>query len=263
MTPNFTVDSAGVSIGMFVEGQGVPVVMVHGSISDHQTFDALVRAAQPWLMTFRMDRRGFGASGDAAGYSIERDYEDVSAVVAEVARRTGTRVALFGHSYGANCALGGAAASAHVSHLCLYEPSLGLQYPQGCIESIEAAIASGHRDQALGTVLSTVLSMTPDEIDTYRRSPTWPDRLRSAHTVPRECRIEQDLSFESTRWNVGCPTLVMVGSGTTDDLASIARKAVAAIEGADLAVLKGLDHLGPKLAPTAVAERLVAFFGSE
>ena len=61
------------------------------------------------MATFSMDRRGFGASGDTAPYSIERDFEDVAAVVNAVAARTSGPVALFGHSYGANCAMGGAA----------------------------------------------------------------------------------------------------------------------------------------------------------
>ena len=86
-----------------------------------------------------MDRRGFGASGDGAGYSIERDFDDVAAVVDAVAARTGGPVALWGHSYGANCAMGGAARTANVGHLVLYEPSLGLPYPPGSIERIEDA----------------------------------------------------------------------------------------------------------------------------
>ena len=43
-----------------------------------------------------------------------------------VAARTGGPIVLWGHSYGANCAMGGAARTANVSHLVVYEPSLGL-----------------------------------------------------------------------------------------------------------------------------------------
>ena len=117
--------------------------MVHGSIADHTTFDPFVDVLRNDLTTFSMDRRGFGASGDATGYSIERDFEDVAAVVDAVAARTGGPVALWGHSYGANCAMGGAARTGNVHHLVLYEPSLGLTYPPGSIEAIEAALAAG------------------------------------------------------------------------------------------------------------------------
>ncbi len=256
--PDFTVQSGDVPIGVFVDGEGAPVVMVHGSIADHSIFDALVAELSPSIEVFRLDRRGFGVSGDAGDYTIEREYEDVAAVVDAVASRSGGPVAVFGHSYGANCALGGAISSNDVSHLVLYEPSLGLTYPSGCIESIEAAIERGDRDAALVAVLSTVLEMTPAEIEGYRQSPVWPDRVRSAHTVPRECRTEEERSFESTSWPVRCPTVVMTGSATTRDLAAIARTAVAAIDGARLRVLDGHDHMAPRSSPTVVANELIA-----
>ncbi len=127
--------------------------MVHGSIADHTTFDPFVEVLRTDLTTFSMDRRGFGASGDAPGYAIERDFEDVAAVVDAVAARTGGPVALWGHSYGANCAMGGAALTSNVHHLVLYEPSLGLTYPPGSIESIEDAVAAGDMDAAIVAVL--------------------------------------------------------------------------------------------------------------
>ncbi|NNF09042.1 MAG: alpha/beta hydrolase [Acidimicrobiia bacterium] len=257
---DFIVDSGGTPIAVFVHGSGPPLVMVHGSMTDHLAFEALV-AATPSMTAYRLDRRGFGESGDGPAYTIEHEYGDVAAVVAEVARRTGEPVALFGHSYGANCALGGAVASEFVSHLVIFEPSLGLHYPAGAIESIEEALAQDDRDGALATVFSTVLDMTAEEIDKYRLSPTWSTRLRVAHTIPRECRVEEELTFESSHWKVDCPTLVMTGQETTEELATIARAAVAAIEGARLCVLEGVDHMAPRLAPHAVAEQITSFLG--
>ena len=63
--------------------------------SDHSTFDRLVDELRDGVTTFSMDRRGFGASGDAAGYSIQREFEDVAAVVQAVAAHTGGPVALW------------------------------------------------------------------------------------------------------------------------------------------------------------------------
>ena len=257
--PDFTVDGEGVLIGVFADGRGeIPLVMVHGSIADHTTFDALVEELAPTFATYRMDRRGFGASGDSSDYAIEHEFADVAAVVEEVSVRSGSPVAVFGHSYGANCALGATVSSSEVSHLVLYEPSFGLHYPDGCIESIEEALDRKDRDAAIAAVLSTILGMSEDEIDTYRRNPVWPDRVRAAHTVPRECRVEQEGSFRSTTWTPGCPTVVMTGSQTSHDLAAIARDAVTAIEGAQLRVLESQDHMAPQAAPELVASNLVA-----
>jgi pimeloyl-ACP methyl ester carboxylesterase len=137
----FDVDSSdGTSIAVWIEGEGPALVLVHGSIADHTTFDPFVAVLGHDLATFSMDRRGFGASGDTADYSIEQEFADVAAVVDAVAARTGGPVALWGHSYGANCAMGGAALSDNVHQLILYEPSLGLSYPPGCIDTIEAAL---------------------------------------------------------------------------------------------------------------------------
>lgn len=255
--PDFTVQSAdGTPIGVFVEGRGPPLVMVHGSIADHTTFDELVVELAPALTTFCMDRRGFGVSGDSDVYALEREHEDVAAVVDAVAQLSRAPVALFGHSYGANCALGGAVATDQVARLVLYEPSLGLTYPAGCIDSIEAALERGDRDAAITLVLSTILQMTPAAIDRYRQSPVWPDRLRAAHTIPRECRVEEERSFAGVRWAVGCPTRVLTGSDTTEELARIARAAVLAIEGAALGVLEAQGHMAHRAAPHLVARYL-------
>ena len=99
----------GISIAVWVDGQGPPIVLVHGSIADHTTLAPLIDELRTDMTTYSMDRRGFGASADIAPYSIERDFDDVAAVVDAVAAGAGGPVALFGHSYGASCAMGGAA----------------------------------------------------------------------------------------------------------------------------------------------------------
>jgi pimeloyl-ACP methyl ester carboxylesterase len=95
----FGVRSAdGTRLAVWVEGEGPPLVLVHGSMCDHTASDPLVAELRDTMTTFAMDRRGFGASGDAAGYALEREFEDVATVVEAVAVRTGGPVALWGHS---------------------------------------------------------------------------------------------------------------------------------------------------------------------
>ena len=113
----------GTPLAVWVEGDGPPIVLVHGSIQDDTISAALVHELRTDFTTFSMDRRGFGASGDRRKYTIERDFEDVAAVVDAVAARTAEQVALWGHSYGANCTMGGAALTRNVGHLVLYEPT--------------------------------------------------------------------------------------------------------------------------------------------
>jgi pimeloyl-ACP methyl ester carboxylesterase len=98
----------GGSIAVWVEGTGPPLVVVHGSVSDHSVFAPLVGELRDEFTIFAMDRRGFGASRDDPGYSAEREFSDVAAVVDAVAAQAGKPVVLFGSSFGANCALGAA-----------------------------------------------------------------------------------------------------------------------------------------------------------
>jgi pimeloyl-ACP methyl ester carboxylesterase len=79
----------GTPLAVWVDGDGPALVLVHGAPSEHSTFDPLVHELRAHLATFAMDRRGSGASGDTAPYAIEREFEDVAAVVDAVATRTG------------------------------------------------------------------------------------------------------------------------------------------------------------------------------
>jgi pimeloyl-ACP methyl ester carboxylesterase len=243
----------GTSLAVWVDGAGPALVMVHGSIADHTTFDPFVAVLRREFTTFAMDRRGFGGSGDTADYAVERDFEDVAAVVDAVAARTGGPVALWGHSYGANCAMGGAGLTAAVHHLVLYEPSLGLRYPAGCIESIEAALAAGDRETAIVRVLVDILEMTDDDVAALRTGPLWPRRLAVAHTVPRECRVEHDWVWEPGRFaSVAAPALLLTGSETTPALRKATDDSAAALPHAVVRTLEGHGHFAHKTDPEMV-----------
>ena len=134
----FEVRSAdGTSIAVWVDGEGPPLLVVHGALNDHTTDLPFVAELRDRLTTFALDRRGRGASGDAAAYAIEREFEDIAAVVDAVAARTGQPVAVWGHSYGADCSMGAATLTDNISHLVLYEPGLGFDGPDDLHEKIE------------------------------------------------------------------------------------------------------------------------------
>ena len=257
----FGVRSAdGTPLAVWVEGQGPPLVLVHGSMCDHTASDPLVAELRDTMTTFAMDRRGFGASGDAAGYALEREFEDVAAVVEAVAARTGGPVALWGHSYGAGCAMGGAALTGAVHHLVLYEPGLGIPYPAGSIEEVEAALAAGDAETALLLVLAGIVGMTDEEIASLRSGPRWPTMLASAPTVPRECRAEDGWTYRPGAFDgLSAPALLLAGADSHPVLRQATDRALAAIPGARVQVLEGHAHLAHRSDPAMVAAVIRSF----
>lgn len=252
--------SDGTPLAVWVDGQGPPLVLVHGSLSDHTTFEPLVHELRDDLTTFSMDRRGFGVSGDAAGYAIEGEFEDVAAVVEAVAARMGGPVALWGHSYGAGCAMGGAVLTGAVHQLVLYEPGLGIPYPPGSIEEIEAAVAAGDLDTAARLVLEGIVELTEAEVAALRSGPRWPGLLACTPTVPRECRAEDGWDYRPGRLDgLTAPTLLLSGSETPADLKAATERAAAAISGARVQVLAGHAHLAHRTDPAVVAVAIRRF----
>jgi pimeloyl-ACP methyl ester carboxylesterase len=253
----------GTSLAVWVDGEGPAIVLVHGSIADHTTFDSFIEVLGDDLTTFAMDRRGFGASEDGLPYAIERDFEDAAAVVDAVAARTGGPVALWGHSYGANVAMGAAALTPHIHHLVLYEPSLGLQYPPGLIDQIEASLAAGDPEAAIVDVLVGILEMAPEEIDELRAGPLWARRLAVADTVPRECRVEESWRFAPGQFDaIAAPTLFLSGTDSVAEVRSATAAAVDAIPQARVEILEGHAHFAHKTDPVMVSALVRAFLSS-
>ena len=131
----------GTQIGYERSGAGSPLVLVHGGTADHTRWAPVLPALNRHFSVYAIDRRGRGASGDAAAYTLEREFEDVTAVIEAI----GGPVDLLGHSFGAVCALAAATRTPGVRRLVLYEP-----LPTGVAGSIPAAVAS-HMETLLAT----------------------------------------------------------------------------------------------------------------
>lgn len=259
---SFDVQSTdGTTIRVWVQGEGPPIVLVHGSLRDHTIFDPLVTHLQPAMTTYAIDRRGFGASGDRDGYAIEREFEDVARVVDAVAVR-GAPVALWGHSYGAGCAMGAAALTRNVSRMILYEPGLGIAYPTGWLEAHEEALAAGDAERVIRAVLIDILEMTEDDVEARRASPQWPSYLNAAATVLREARAEHTWVYRPGALDrIVAPTLVLVGTETSPALMRSTLRAVAAIPGARAHVLGDQGHLACITDPAMITTIITQFVG--
>ena len=184
----------------------------------------------------------------------------MAAVVDEVAARTGRLVALWGHSFGASCAMGGAALTGNVSHLVLYEPSLGFTYPTGWIDRVEQVVADGDHEAAIVMVLRDLLEFSDEQIEEMRTGPDWAGRVATAPTVAREARAEQDWEYPHRGMlRITAPTLLLSGSESTPDVKQATEAARAAIPGARVRVLAGQAHIAHRTHPVMVAEIIREF----
>jgi pimeloyl-ACP methyl ester carboxylesterase len=91
----------GTTIAFDRSGEGPPLVLVGGALSDRSAAGSLAEALAPHLTVFAYDRRGRGDSGDAMAYAVEREIEDIEALIGVA----GGPVYLYGVSSGAALAL--------------------------------------------------------------------------------------------------------------------------------------------------------------
>ncbi len=110
----------GTPIGVECAGTGPTLLFVHGGVGDRTRWTPMLPLLASTFTACAMDRRGRGASGDSAEYSLLKEAEDVAAVVNS---RSGP-VFVFGHSYGGVAALEATFLTDRIARLMLYEPPL-------------------------------------------------------------------------------------------------------------------------------------------
>lgn len=257
-----TVSKDGTEIGYWTSGEGPPLVLVHGAAGDHTRWGALLPHLEPHVTVHAMDRRGRGASGDSPDWAIEREFEDVAAVVDAVAEAAGSAVAVYGHSAGGYIAYGAAPLTSKLRRLVLYEgwPLVDPEAvvpPLAFIERLEALLADGKPEAVVETMLRAVVELSDAEVAAYRADPSWPDRVAAAHTLPRELRASREAVFDPDRAaTITVPTLLLAGSEGPD---WNAEAVAAALPDARVEILDGQGHTADVVAPERVAEVVLAF----
>lgn len=247
----------GTSIAVWADGDGPPLVVVHGGLNDHTTDRPFIDELRGGVTTFAIDRRGRGASGDGPDYAIEREFEDIAAVVDAVAARTGQAVSVWGHSYGADCAMGAAARTDNAARLVLYEPGLGYAGSDAvtaALAAVETAIAAGDLEGALFTTLRDIIELTEEEIAVVRATPGWSARLAAVPRLPREVRAEIEWSYQPGQFDtVTAQTLLIAGAESPPAQQQATQRAAAAIPGALVRTLEGHSHIAHRVDPAMVA----------
>lgn len=260
-----TVSRDGTEIGYFSSGDGPPLLLIHGGVGDHSRWDTLRPHLEAHVTVHAMDRRGRGASGETPPWSIEREYEDVAAVVDAIATEHGRPVDVYGHSMGGDVAFGAVPLTKNLRRLVLYEgwpltdPS-AIVPPRVFVERLEALLAEGRHEEVVETLFRDAVGSTEEELEQVRSQPSWPGRVAAAPTIPREIRATFEHTFDAEQAAaVTVPTLLLVGAEAPERFQP--RPVLEALPDARIAELRGQEHEADIVAPELVAEQLIKFLG--
>jgi pimeloyl-ACP methyl ester carboxylesterase len=245
-------------------GSGPPVVMVHGSLLSGNDWQPVAERLADRYRVSLMDRRAHGASGSGVtAPTLEREIEDVSAVLAEV----GPGACLVGHSSGAVVALHVALAVGveDVAHLVLYEPPLPLEGPIGgtALALYGDALRRQQPEEALVIGLTKFANMSAEDLRQARSSPEWVAMVAAAPTWLPEVQALDCVGSDTTRYRrVNVPTLLLLGSQSPERPLKESTAALSRVlPNARTFVLVGHGHRAEQTAPATVAEAIASFLG--
>ncbi|WP_237774359.1 alpha/beta fold hydrolase [Actinosynnema sp. ALI-1.44] len=220
-----TVTSAdGTAIAYDRAGSGPLLVFVPGVFNDRTTCAALAEQLRDRYTVVCPDRRGRGDSGDAiapsdaASYDVQREIEDLDAVIAA----EGGTAAVFGFSSGAILALMAAAAGSSITKLAVYEPPFALgrltgSAPDGLPDRLAALIADGRPGDAVATMQLEGVGLPPEMVEQIRQSPMWPRLEALAQTVVYDATITRAPNLPTPEMaRLDLPTLVLSGAESWD-----------------------------------------------
>jgi len=246
-----TVTSAdGTTIAFDRLGAGPPLIMAVGAFNTRTATASLAAALQDRFTVLNYDRRGRGESGDAPAYAVEREIEDLAALIAAA----GGSAAAFGYSSGANLVLAAAARGLPLSRLVLYEPAFrvgpGPRPPASLPGQLAELVARGRRGDAVELFQAQVIGMPEDVIALMRHASFRPSLEAIAHTLAYEAAVVGDLALPDTLGSVAAGTLVIDGADSAPAMRDAARAVAAALPNARRRTLAGQAH---DLSPAAVA----------
>jgi pimeloyl-ACP methyl ester carboxylesterase len=255
------VSADGTKVAFDQGGQGPPVILVVGAFNDRSTGAPLAEALESQLTVFNYDRRGRGASGDTQPYAVEREVDDLDALIREVGGAAG----VFGYSSGANLALEGAAHGLNITKLALYEAAfvVGNGFPRPAkdvADQLSKLVASGRRGEAVELFQTRLVGIPEPVVAQLRHAPFRPALEAMAHTLVYDARVVGDLTLPAAALrSITIPTLVVYGGQSPVFMGDSAKALAAALRNGQLRALEGQTH---DIAPMALAPVLLDFFGS-
>ncbi|MFF8194726.1 alpha/beta fold hydrolase [Streptomyces bobili] len=254
-----TLSRDGTSLAYARAGQGPAVILVSGAMSTGGTVAPLAGLLAPRFTAFWYDRRGRGESGDTAPYAVEREVEDLAALI----EAAGGEAALYGVSSGGALALEAAAAGLPVSRVAVYETPFadfsegGAEERAAYTEHLAEALAHDRRGDAVELFLR-LTGLAEEMIRGARQSPMWPAMERIAPTLAYDDAVMGDGLVPRERLaSLDAPVLSLAGSASPDWMRRAARAVAEAVPKGTYRSLEDQTHM---VDPNVLAPVLAGFF---
>jgi pimeloyl-ACP methyl ester carboxylesterase len=241
-------------------GSGPPVVLVCGGSVSRMADAPIAQALAADFTVLNHDRRGRGDSGDTMPYAIEREVEDIEAVIGAA----GGEAHLWGSSSGAVLAMIAAERGAPVRKLAMWEPPFipdGYpRPPEDQVQHYERMVAEGRRGDAVEYFMSKVVGLPAEFVAGARQQPWWAATEALAHTLAYDARIMGDYRVPVDRAAaIETPTLVVAGGADMPFMRDGAQALADALPNGEVRFLDGQGH---DVDPAVLAPVLRDFFGA-
>jgi pimeloyl-ACP methyl ester carboxylesterase len=241
----------GTTIAFDAWGEGQPLIMVDGATAHRAVNPTNAEVAQLLGDEFRVyayDRRGRGESTDTAPYEVEREIEDLAALIADA----GAPAVLFGWSSGAVLTLDAAAAGLPITRLALFEPPFVVDdarppLPADYVQRLDESVADGRPGDAAELFLTAAAGVPAEAVAGIRQSPFWAPLEAVAPTIAYDGRIMgttmSGAPLPRDRWAaITVPVLVMHGTGTEPWLITASHALADLLPTASLRAVPGEQH---------------------
>jgi pimeloyl-ACP methyl ester carboxylesterase len=263
---NRVTSSDGTTIAFDRSGDGPAIILVGGAIQ-HRAIDErtteLAALLAPRFTVVHYDRRGRGDSRDTPPYAVEREVDDIAALIDDA----GGSASLFGMSSGAVLALDAAARGLAVAKLALYEPPFIVDdsrppLPADYVERLTEMTSTGRPGDAVAYFMTVGMGMPEGAVAPMRDAPFWPALESVANTLAYDGTIMQGTMRREplpvTRWaSVTVPALVLDGGDSPAYQRNAVRALADLLPGAQRRTLEGQTH---EVDPALLAPVLEKFF---
>ncbi len=241
-------------------GQGPALVVVGGVLGDHHQQAGLAALLAEHFTVYNIDRRGHGESGFTAPYAVEREVEDLDALIT----KAGGSAFVYGTSGpGVLCTYAAAAGlSPKIKKLAVWEPPYALEgtrppVSQDYMEQLAQMLREGRRGDMIELFLTKAVGMPAEFVAPMRQSPFWAAQEAFAPTLVYDATLMGDFSLPKERIAKATVETLVIDGGTVPWISQAAQAVADTLPHAHRRTIAGQPH---NVADEAMAPILIEYF---